>query len=185
MKMNQLFEIFFLILYLIHNRHVNGEMASDYPWMYYRPYGDNVTLSPLFQNESIAKSIQITSCEWITPNHDYILAHFPEYDTNRFKLDTQNCTLTIVNIQSDTNGVYHCKINNIYISKAMLNINGPPAKSLTQKYKYNIIAGFSTFFAILIIFSSTCLVIKFRWQDPQVLKGKYCHLIDFKRLNID
>ena len=114
----------------------------SYPWMYYLPYGKTVTLKPLFQNES--DPVTITSCKWTLPNKFEIVPDLYNFDMSRYYLEKSTCQLTIYNNQKETNGIYHCTINSIYISKAMLNVHGAPKASLLEEYTPNLIAGFST-----------------------------------------
>lgn len=123
---------FFLVLICL-----KSVLTIDYPWMYYLQYGKDVTLKPLFQNKTV--SVSIDSCKWLTPQNVQITESI-----SRFILDKASCELTIQNNQKDTNGIYHCIINEIYISKAMLNVHGAPKETLIQEYTPNIIAGFST-----------------------------------------
>ena len=68
-------------------------------------------------------------------------------------------------IQEDTNGIYHCIVNDFYISKAMLNVYGAPFSSALEQYKPNIIAGFSTFGGIILIFALSCGVYNLRYKE--------------------
>jgi hypothetical protein len=115
--------------------------AFDYPWMYYLPYGETVILKPLFKNES--EVISIDSCKWLTPKQLIITADSTNYDIERYKLDAEKCELTIFNNQHDTNGVYHCIVNDFYISKAMLNVHGAPKATVLEEFTPNLIAGFA------------------------------------------
>lgn len=117
--------------------------AIYYPWMYYLPYGLTVTLKPLFKNESDIPVIR--SCKWVTPGKVELFAELYNYDISRYSINKATCELTVYNNQRDTNGVYHCVINEFYISKAMLNVHGAPKASLIEEYTPNLIAGFSTF----------------------------------------
>ena len=103
---------------------VVGMSAIHFPWMYYLPYGQDVTLKPLFRNETEAQNLTITSCRWTTPRNVDIYPGQPNLDTKRYHIDASSCELTIFDNQKDTNGVYHCTVNEIYISKAMLNVHG-------------------------------------------------------------
>lgn len=116
--------------------------ATDFPWMYYLPYGEDVTLKPLFQNKT--ETILIQSCKWITPTQIPISKNSLTYDIERYFLDATKCELTIYNNQKDTNGIYHCIVNNNLVSKAMLNVYGAPKETLLEEYLPNIIAGSST-----------------------------------------
>jgi hypothetical protein len=120
-----------------------AQASSYYPWMYYLPYGQSVTLKPLFRNES--EFVTIKSCKWVTPKGVEFYPDLYNYDVNRFSIDKARCELTIYNNQRDTNGIYHCVINDLLISKAMLNVHGAPKNSLLEEYTPNLIAGFSTF----------------------------------------
>ena len=117
--------------------------AINYPWMYYLPYGSTVTLRPLFRNETELPVIK--SCKWTTPKQIELLPDAYNYDTSRYNMDKARCELTIFNNQKDTSGVYHCIINDEFVSKAMLNVHGAPKASLLEQYRPNLIAGFSTF----------------------------------------
>ncbi|RNA11131.1 hypothetical protein BpHYR1_009945 [Brachionus plicatilis] len=145
-------------------------LAIDYPWMYYLPYGEDVTLKPLFQNKT--ETILIQSCKWLTPMQIPITREGLSYDTDRYFLDTSKCELTIYNNQKDTNGIYHCIINNKYVSKAMLNVYGAPKDTLLEEYLPNIIAGSSTAGAIIAFFIITCSVYKLRYKKPKTKNTK-------------
>jgi hypothetical protein len=138
--MNSLWTLTALIVLLCEIEHIS---AINYPWMYYVPYGLSVTLKPLFRNES--EFVTIRSCKWTTPHHVDLYPDMYNYDVNRYSIDKARCELTIYNIQKNTNGVYHCVINDYLISKAMLNVHGAPKASLLEEYTPNLIAGFSTF----------------------------------------
>ncbi len=116
--------------------------SIDYPWMYHLSYGKTVTLKPLFQNES--EKILIKTCKWITPNNVEIIPNVYNPDIKRYRLVKSKCELTIINNQKDTNGIYHCVINDKYISKAMLNVHGAPKNTLLEEFTPNLIAGFTT-----------------------------------------
>jgi hypothetical protein len=118
--------------------------AEYYPWMYYLPYGNKVILKPLFQNQTEGSNVFVNSCKWITPSKIMITPQSNNFDEKRYILDESNCHLTITNIQKDTNGVYHCIINEFFISKAMLNVHGAPKTSPVEEYVPNLIAAFST-----------------------------------------
>lgn len=140
MKLNSLTSQILSFLLLIY---VEYAASLEYPWMYYYPYGNNVTLKPLFQNET--EKIVIKTCKWILPNNVELIPGVYISDPKRYQITKYNCELTIKDIQKDTNGVYHCNINNKYISKAMLNIHGAPKASMLEEFTPNLIAGFSTF----------------------------------------
>lgn len=125
--------IAFLLVFIC----LKSVLAIDYPWMYYLQYGKDVTLKPLFQNKT--GSVSIDSCKWLTPENTQITE-----SSSRFILDKTTCELTIRNNQKDTNGIYHCIVNEIYFSKAMLNVYGAPKETLLEEYTPNMIAGFST-----------------------------------------
>ena len=116
--------------------------AFDYPWMYLKKYGQDVVLTPLFENKSDV--VMIKTCKWITPNNVVLIPNVYMLDSNRYKIEKSSCELTITNIQKDTNGIYHCNINDKYISKAMLNVHGAPKNSLLEEFTPNLIAGFAT-----------------------------------------
>jgi hypothetical protein len=118
------------------------QINCDFEWMYYEPYGKDVILKPLKRNET--NDIEITNCKWTTPNNVHLLPDQVNYDSDRYRIDQSSCELSVYNIQADTNGIYHCTINNLYISKAMLNYHGPPPKDFLDEYKWNLVAGFST-----------------------------------------
>ena len=103
---------------------VVGSGAVHFPWMYYLPYGQDVTLKPLYKNETQAQNLTITSCRWTTPRNVDLYPGQPNLDTQRYHIDARTCELTIFNNQKDTNGVYHCTVNEMHISKAMLNVHG-------------------------------------------------------------
>ena len=113
-----------------------------YPWMYYLPYGNTVTLKPLFKNRS--EVINIESCRWITPKQVELIPDVYNFDIYRYRLFKSTCELTIFNIQKDTNGIYHCIVNEMYVSKAMLNVHGAPKESIYEEFKPNLIAGLIT-----------------------------------------
>lgn len=136
-----------------------------YPWMYYYPYGETVTLKPLFKNDSDAK-VTITKCKWISPDRIIFDPDAPTYETNKHYVDKAKCELTIFNIQKDTDGIYHCIVNDKFISKALLNVHGAPKQSTLEEYTPNLIAGFSTAGGIIAFFAFTCAVYRFRYQSP-------------------
>ena len=110
-----------------------------FPWMYYLPYGETVTLKPLFENETEAANLTIKSCRWRTPRGIDLMPDIINFDSERYILDKQSCELTIINNQRDTNGVYHCIINEFYISKAMLNVHGKQEiQYVNFSCKYNL-----------------------------------------------
>ena len=155
MKLNMKYTLIVFLIYISYTE------AIEFPWMYYLPYGNIVTLRPLFRNSS--EKITITSCKWTTPKQIDFYPDNPTYDQLRYKIDKRTCELTIYNIQKDTNGIYHCTINDFYISKAMLNVHGAPKASLLEEYTPNLIAGFSTAggcFIFLIIESMKFIIIK-------------------------
>lgn len=127
----------------------------QFPWMYYLPYGKTVTLKTLFQNET--EKILIKTCKWITPNNVELIPDVYIKDMSRYSIVKSKCELTIKNIQKDTNGVYHCNINDKYISKAMLNVHGAPKASLLEEFTPNLIAGFSTFGGNIIKSNFVCI----------------------------
>lgn len=129
--------VIFGMLFLLKVTH-----AVDFPWMYYLPYGEDVTLRPLYKNKT--EDMLIKSCKWTTPNQVDLRPEMSNYDVNRYYIERSNCELTIYNNQKDTNGVYHCTVNDFLISKAMLNVHGAPKASLLEEYTPNLIAGFST-----------------------------------------
>ncbi len=134
-----------------------------YPWMYFLPYGETVTLKPLFQN--ISEIDEIRSCKWTTPKNLDIVPGSYNYDLERYRLDKVKCELTIYDIQKDTNGIYHCTVNDFFISKAMLNVHGAPKNSFLEQYTPNLIAGFSTAGAIIALFAFTCAIYHFRFKE--------------------
>jgi hypothetical protein len=110
--------------------------------MYYEPYGTTVTLKPIKQNKTLQWFIR--DCKWTTPNNVELTANSVNHNSKRYYIEQSTCELTITDIQKDTNGIYHCTVNNQYISKAMLNYHGPPPKDFLDEYKWNLVAGFST-----------------------------------------
>ncbi len=133
-----------LVIILTSIAFASASFSLDYPWMYYLPYGKDVTLKPLFRNKS--EKIIIKTCKWVLPNNVELIPDVYISDENRYKLTNYNCELTIRNIQKDTDGIYHCYINGYkYISKAMLNVHGAPKATLLEEFTPNLIAGFSTF----------------------------------------
>ena len=133
---NFLIKSFLFALLLCHSC-----QAFEYPWMYFKKYGEDVVLTPLFENKS--EVVMIKTCKWITPNNVVLIPNYM-LDSNRYKIEKSSCELTITNIQKDTNGIYHCSINDKYISKAMLNVHGAPKNSLLEEFTPNLIAGFAT-----------------------------------------
>ena len=115
----------------------------DYPWMYYLPYGQTVVLKPLYRNQN--ETVIVKSCKWTTPKQVDLLPDNYNYDQFRYRIDKVKCELTIYDIQKDTNGIYHCTVNDFFISKAMLNVHGAPKNSAWEEWRPNIIAGFATF----------------------------------------
>ena len=114
----------------------------DYEWMYLVKYGNDVTMAPLAPPDSPADFVfgYIESCTWISNDFKTEI----KSDTEKYSIDQNTCKLTIKNVQKSDNGIYHAKLNDTHISKAMLNYHGPPYDSLSEEYKYNLIAGFST-----------------------------------------
>ena len=136
------FERYFIFIVFVIFLAADSVLSTvNYPWMYYLPYGNTVTLKPLFKNRTEIESFDV--CKWTTPNKIDLIADVYTYDIYRYRLDKQTCELTIFNIQKDTNGVYHCTVNEKYISKAMLNVHGAPKNSLYEEFRPNIIAGFT------------------------------------------
>ena len=131
--------VLFLILQFIEQ-----SFQIDYPWMYYIPYGQTVVLKPLYRNLT-ADDVVVKTCKWTTPKQIDLLPDNYNYDQFRYKIDKVKCELTIYDIQKDTNGIYHCTVNDFYISKAMLNVHGAPKNSVYEEWKPNLIAGFATF----------------------------------------
>ncbi|CAF0705592.1 unnamed protein product [Brachionus calyciflorus] len=174
--MQNLFYILFVILFLIDLTH-----AIYYPWMYYLPYGEDVTLKPLYRNKT--EKIVVKSCKWVTPNKAIIDMDNFNYDTDRYYLDKAKCELTVFNNQKDTNGIYHCIVNQLFISKAMLNVHGAPKDSLYEEYKPNIIAGFTTAGAIITFFAITCTISKFRYKLPDSKKEICSESNELKDIN--
>lgn len=106
------------------------------------PYGRTVRLKPLYRNKS--ERVVVKSCKWTTPNSQILVPDAGIIDPNRYRIDKTKCELVIYNIQKDTNGIYHAIVNDIYISKAMLNVHGAPKRSLYEEYYPNVIAGLTT-----------------------------------------
>ena len=131
------------ILFLVIIKFEDVRSQVNYPWMYYLPYGETVVLKPLYRNES--ESVIVNSCKWTTPKQVDLLPDSYNFDQFRYKIDKVKCELTIYDIQKDTNGIYHCTVNDFYISKAMLNVHGAPKNSLLEQWTPNLIAGFATF----------------------------------------
>lgn len=143
---------------------INAKM----PWMYYLPYGENVELKPLFQNTTDVP--EITSCRWVLPNNDHMTPDDPySMKSTRYRLHSENCTLTVLDNQRDTNGIYHCVVNDQYVSKAMLNVFGAPILDKLVKYKPNLIAGFSAFGSIVAAFIFFGAVLHFRYKAPIIV----------------
>ena len=155
---NQIICLIFIVVFQLESLN-----AIHFPWMYYLPYGETVTLKPLFRNSS--EEIEIKSCKWTTPKNLDIIPGTYNYDLDRFRLDKIKCELTIYDIQKDTNGIYHCTINDIHISKAMLNVHGAPKKSDLEQYTPNLIAGFSTAGSIIALFAFSCALYHFRYKE--------------------
>ena len=139
--------------------------SVHYPWMYYLPYGLAVTLKPLFKNDT--EFVSIRSCKWVTPGQVALYPDMRNFDVDRYSIDKARCQLTIYNNQKDTNGIYHCVINDVLISKAMLNVHGAPKSSLLEEYTPNLIAGFSTFGGVIALFAFTCGIHKYRYKSPK------------------
>jgi hypothetical protein len=155
------FIVIFLVLLEYHSALANNVY---YPWMYYLPYGRTVTLRPLFRNET-NDFVTIRSCKWLTPKQIELNPDMLNYDVTRYGIDKARCELTIYNNQKDTNGVYHCVINDYLISKAMLNVHGAPKSNLLEQYRPNLIAGFSTFGAIIALFAFACGINKYKYRE--------------------
>lgn len=139
--------------------------AINFPWMYYLPYGETVTMRPLYKNDT--GSVVVTSCKWTSPLNVLLNPDAITYDKNRYFIDKNNCELTIFNIQPETNGVYHCLVNDFLISKAMLNVHGAPKRTVLEEYTPNLIAGFATAGGVIAFFLFTCALYRFRYKSPR------------------
>jgi hypothetical protein len=78
----------------------------------------DVVLRPLKKDSN--ERLIIRKCEWITPNRVRLRPGEANTDFVRHLIDPTRCELKIFNIQKNTNGIYHCVINDTYITKAML-----------------------------------------------------------------
>ncbi len=96
-----------------------------------------MNLEPLF-NDTLCNQSQ---CYWLLPDK-YTRLYYPFNERIQEKyLFGVNGTLTIVNIQSSDNGIYHFfKMNgsNWIISKALLNLRGAPFDSVWLEYWPNV-----------------------------------------------
>lgn len=130
---------------------------ADFEWMYLRKYGSNVTLKPLApldKNDTILTTFIKSECRWLLPDFKtYLWPNVVNTDAkSRYKINLNDCSLEITSINEEDNGIYHVFLNGTdtnengtYVTKAMLNYHGPPYDSFIDEYRYNLIAGFSTF----------------------------------------
>ena len=106
--------------------------------MYFKRYGSTVNLEPLFDG---IQCIDQAECYWLLPDKQTCLK-YPYNDSRTSKYSMAfNGTLTIVNIQSSDNGVYHFFImnnSNRMVSKSLLNLRGAPFDSLWSEYWPNV-----------------------------------------------
>lgn len=106
--------------------------------MYHQPYGSTVHLEPLF-NQTICNNQ--TPCHWLLPDKT-IKYHYPSNERPPAKYSiASNGTLTIENIQSSDNGIYHFfrkNDANWTVSKAILNLRGAPYRSIWLEYWPNV-----------------------------------------------
>ncbi len=110
---------------------------SSYPWMYFKPYGSNVNLEPLFNETQCNDQLQ---CYWLLPDKQQLNYSNRGSIKERYSISS-NGVLTIVNIQPGDNGIYHFfKMNNSgwVVSKALLNVHGAPFDSLWLEYWPNV-----------------------------------------------
>lgn len=111
---------------------------SQYKWMYFKPYGSTVNLEPLFNNSQCTVQSQ---CYWLLPDkHTRLNYPITRSIASKYSISL-NGTLTIINIQSDDNGIYHffqMNNSNWIVSKALLNIHGPPFDSIWLEYWPNV-----------------------------------------------
>ena len=111
---------------------------EHYKWMYFKPYGSTVHLEPLFNDtQCLARS----QCYWLLPDRQTRLT-FPLAggSTSKYALSS-NGTLTIVDIQSSDNGIYHFfRMNQSQwiVSKSLLNLRGAPFASTWLEYWPNV-----------------------------------------------
>lgn len=106
--------------------------------MYHLPYGSTVHLQPLFNQTECRTSSQ---CYWLLSD-GFTRINYPFVE----KIDSKysfasNGTLTIRNIQSDDNGIYHFfRLNQSkwIVSKAFLNLHGAPFPSVWAQYWPNV-----------------------------------------------
>jgi len=110
----------------------------QYKWMYFKPYGSTVNLEPLFNNTECTTQAQ---CYWLLPNK-YTRLNYPinQSITSKYFI-SPNGTLTIINIQSTDNGIYHFFImnnSNWIVSKSLLNLHGAPFDSIWLEYWPNV-----------------------------------------------
>lgn len=89
----------------------------NFPWMYYLPYGETVTLRPLYQNDT--DNVTVSVCKWYTPSNVLLNPDAITYDKNHYFIDKVTCELTIFDISKYDNGIYHCLVNDFLISKVM------------------------------------------------------------------
>ncbi len=86
---------------------------KDFPWMYYKKYGQDLELKPLERNVTIKNEtvtiptgIKIEKCVWKTPKSIDLEPEQVNLEANsRYSIDMDTCNLKIRNIQSDTNGI--------------------------------------------------------------------------------
>jgi len=106
--------------------------------MYFKPYGSTVNLEPLFNDTQCTAQSQ---CYWLLPDK-YTSLYYPINGNAIMKYKiSSNGILTINNIQSNDNGIYHFfRMNNSkwIVSKALLNLHGPPFDSVWLEYWPNV-----------------------------------------------
>lgn len=105
--------------------------------MYHKPYGTNVNLEPLFDYSECTLQ---SECRWRLPNKTELKYPIDESLTSKYSI-ALNGTLTIINIQSSDNGIYHFfMMNNSkqIVSKALLNLHGAPFDTIWLEYWPNV-----------------------------------------------
>jgi hypothetical protein len=106
--------------------------------MYFESYGNTVHLEPLFNSTQCNNQSQ---CYWLLPDK-YTRLNYPLSGDilSKYSIGPDGI-LKIINIQSNDNGIYHFfKMNNTnwIVSKALLNLHGPPFASLWLEYWPNV-----------------------------------------------
>ncbi|UJR22138.1 hypothetical protein I4U23_025202 [Adineta vaga] len=154
---------FFLLILITKNIFCT---TVHYKWMYHKPYGTTVNLEPLFNQTQCLPQSQ---CYWLLPDK-YTRLTYPINTSLSSKYTiAADGVLTIVDIQSSDNGIYHffqMNNSNWIVSKALLNLHGAPFASLWLEYWPNVVGGLVAMAAVLITFGVIVLANKYRYRPP-------------------